>query len=297
MDANSHKEKLLQDLMHVAIEEAKASLREGNSGFGAVIAKNGEIIARAHDTDNTDDDPTAHAEIKAIREASRRLGRNLQGCLLVATHEPCPMCATAALWAGIDEVGFGYSIKDAIKQGRRRIDLPLLEIYSRAGKEIMIHDSVLPDHCSLLYNRAVRDQIAMLRGADGDLLKRLADEKCRSRVQWFRETYRDTMIRSGSILDDAYRLFLTRLGITAEEAPIVRRSKKSITIHSSNFCPTLEACTILRMDTRSVCLALTEDATTELLRELHPRLRFSRNYDKIRPYAAYCEETITLETS
>jgi len=68
-----------------------------------------------------------------------------------------------------------------------------------------------------------------------------------------------------------------------------------IIIHSKNFCPTLEACRILNMDTRFVCRHLTENPTTELIRQLHPRLRFCRNYEKLRPHSAYCEEMIVLE--
>ena len=108
--------------MLLAIEEAMMSLREGNCGFGAVIAKNNELIAKAHDTERTNGDSTAHAEMTVIRSASDKLGRDLSGCVLIATHEPCPMCATAVIWSGITEIAFGYSIKDAIKQGRKRID-------------------------------------------------------------------------------------------------------------------------------------------------------------------------------
>lgn len=270
-------------------------MREGNSGFGAVIAKDGEIIAQAHDTDTTDNDPTAHAEIKAIKSASALLGKNLMGCILVSTHEPCPMCSTAAYWSGIDEVGFGYSIREAIKQGRRRIDLPLREIYSCGGKSIRIHESILPDQCSILYDRAVRNDIAMLLNADADVLDKLADEKSRSRLEWFREGNGFKATSSSSIIDDAYQLFLTRLGITAEDAPIIRRTENTIVIHSKNFCPTFEACKILNMDTRFVCRHLTENPTTELLRQLHPKLRFCRNYEKLRPHADFCEEMIVLE--
>jgi len=295
MNTDLQNKQLLQELMQVAIEEAKVSLREGNSGFGAVIARGGRIIARAHDTDSTDSDPTAHAEIKAIRSASAHSGGDLKECLLVATHEPCPMCSTAAFWAGIGEIAFGYSIGDAIKQGRRRIDISLREVYARGGREVLIHEPVLPDRCTILYNRAVRNEVALLRNADCAALKKLADEKCHKRRQWFRESYAGNAVRTGSILDDAYRLFLTRLGISGEEAPIVMRSAQGIVIHSRNFCPTLEACKILDMDTRFVCRHYTEEPTTELVRQLHPSLRFSRNYEKLRPYEDFCEEMLTIE--
>ena len=83
--------------MRLAIEEAKISLREGNCGFGSVIVKDGELIAKVHDTEKTEADPTAHAEMTAIRAASARLGKDLSGCIIISTHEPCRMCSTAVL--------------------------------------------------------------------------------------------------------------------------------------------------------------------------------------------------------
>lgn len=139
----------------VAVEEAELSLREGNSGFGAVIVKEGEIIVKSHDTEKTASDPTAHAELTAIRKAAAMLGRHLTGCQIVSTHEPCPMCATAILWSGIATIAHGYSIQEALPQDRNRINLPCREIFERAGKNIAIHEDVLHDRCSLLYNSDV----------------------------------------------------------------------------------------------------------------------------------------------
>ncbi len=82
----------LEKLMRVAIEEARISLREGNSGFGAVIIKGRDVISKAHDTDKTSGDPTQHAEMNVVRSAAGELGRDLSDCVLVSTHEPCPMC-------------------------------------------------------------------------------------------------------------------------------------------------------------------------------------------------------------
>ena len=78
-------------IMKVAIEEARVSLREGNRGFGAVVVKKNRIISRAHDCEETQADPTAHAEMGAIRDACVQLGKDLSSCAIVSTHEPCPM--------------------------------------------------------------------------------------------------------------------------------------------------------------------------------------------------------------
>ena len=281
--------------MRLAIEEARMSLREGNCGFGTVVVKDGRLVARARDAEKTAADPTAHAEITAIRMASAKLGRDLSGAVLVTTHEPCPMCASAMLWSGISEIAFGCSIQEAINQGRRRIDLPCREIYVRAGRELLIHPEVLKHECELLYNRAVRDHVDQLCNADQSKLEALARELSAKRLQWFAGQCRPICSDSGDLIKCAYEVFLKKLGIEASEAPVTHRDENSLVLHSMNFCPTLEACRILDMDTRFVCRHLTEIPTTELLRQIHPGLRFTRNYEMLRPHAPYCEEIITLD--
>lgn len=125
----------LDHYMRIAIEEAKTSLREGNNGFGSVIIKDGKIIIR--DRENTENDSTSHAEMNAIREASKIIGKKLTGCILISTHEPCPMCASAIIWAGITEIAYGYSIDEAVLQGRKRIELSCKDIFSKAGIKLI----------------------------------------------------------------------------------------------------------------------------------------------------------------
>ena len=153
---------VFESLMLLALEEARISLREGNHGFGAVVAKSGELIAKARDAEKTAGDSTAHAEMNAIRSASARLGRDLTGCVLVSTHEPCPMCATAVIWSGISEIAYGYSIRDAIKQGRRRIDLSCKELFKKAGRKINVREALLKEKCSVLYNKTVNMLISYI---------------------------------------------------------------------------------------------------------------------------------------
>jgi len=287
--------KTSERFMRIAIEEARASLKEGNSGFGAVILQGHDVISKAHDTDKTSGDPTEHAEMNAIRSAASKLGNKLAGCVLVSTHEPCPMCSTAILWAGISAVAFGYSIKDAIEQGRRRVDLSLKEIFSRAGKAVVIHERILHDECAVFYHRAVRDSIDQLRGADEKTLKNMAGDLTRKRLEWFAENCRSLAGKGEDALEVGYQVFLKKLEITADQAPLVRRDEKCMVLHSKNFCATLEACKILGLDTRFICRHLTEQPTTELLRQVHPKLRFARNYDKLRPRSNYCEEMIIVD--
>ena len=97
-----------QELMREALAEAQKAFDEGEIPVGAVMARGGEIIARAHNLREQTGDPTAHAEVLAIREAAKALGgRRLNRCTLYVTLEPCPMCAGAIFNAGIDEVVFG----------------------------------------------------------------------------------------------------------------------------------------------------------------------------------------------
>lgn len=285
----------LNTLMRTAIAEAEISLRAGNSGFGAVIARDGEILAQAHDTDKTSGDPTAHAEMAVIRSAAGRLGNDAHGCVLVTTHEPCPMCATALVWSGVGEIAYGYTIKEALLQGRKRIALSAQEVFARAGKEVLVHEGVLHEECAVLYNAAVRDALGMLRGADQARLEYLARELSRRRQRWFAENYQGLNPENGDPLAAAYQLFLHKLGITADDAPVVHRDVRQLVIRSTNFCPTLEACRILALDTRFVCRHLNEKPMTELLQQLHPRLRFARNYNRLRPEADFCEEMIILD--
>lgn len=95
-------------LMHQALEEAQKAFDEGEIPVGAVIARKGEVIARAHNLREQTGDPTAHAEMLAIRQAAQRLGgRRLNECTLYVTLEPCPMCAGAMVMACLDKCYFG----------------------------------------------------------------------------------------------------------------------------------------------------------------------------------------------
>jgi tRNA(Arg) A34 adenosine deaminase TadA len=280
--------------MKIGIEEAETSLREGNSGFGAVILKNGKVLARAHDGEKTKNDPTAHAEMNAIREACSKLGEKPAGCILVSTHEPCPMCATAIVWSGIAEIAYGYAIEDALTQGRRRMRFSCAEVFEREGARVKIHAGILKEECGILYRSDVRAEIDRLRHADESAFMDLSADSIRRRTEWFHENKAGFEFISSDLLDSAYRLLLKRLRISEKEAPIVQRSENRIVFHSMNFCPTLEACRILGLDTRDVCKKMNEASTDILLKQIDSRLRFSRNYDKIRPYSPYCEEAISL---
>jgi len=94
--------------MTKALEEARTALAKGEVPVGAVIVKEGQVIASAHNARESTNDPTAHAEMLAIRQAAARLGRwRLDDCVLYVTLEPCAMCAGAIVLARVRQVVFG----------------------------------------------------------------------------------------------------------------------------------------------------------------------------------------------
>ena len=94
--------------MNAAIEEAKKACAMGEIPIGAVIVKDNKIISRAHNETESLKDPTAHAEMTAIRRAARALGGwRLTGCEMFVTAEPCSMCAGAIVWARIEKLYIG----------------------------------------------------------------------------------------------------------------------------------------------------------------------------------------------
>ena len=105
--------------IQIAYDEALKGIETNEGGpFGAAIVCNGELIASAHNTVLQTNDPTAHAEINAIRKASHLLERfDLSDCILYTTCYPCPMCMGAILWARIPTIYYASSMEDAARGG------------------------------------------------------------------------------------------------------------------------------------------------------------------------------------
>ncbi len=115
-DANAE---LDTPLLREAIRLSRTRMREGSGGpFGAVIARDGIVVARGWNAVTSSNDPTAHAEVVAIRRACRRIGSfSLAGCVLYASCEPCPMCLAAAYWARVDRLVYAATRDDAARAG------------------------------------------------------------------------------------------------------------------------------------------------------------------------------------
>lgn len=105
--------------MKRAIQLAEEGINSGLGGpFGTVVVKAGEIIAEANNRVTSSNDPTAHAEVLAIREACRKLGTfQLEGCTIYTSCEPCPMCLGAIYWARPEKVFFACNRNDAAEIG------------------------------------------------------------------------------------------------------------------------------------------------------------------------------------
>lgn len=101
-----------------AVELAVANVRAGGGPFGAVVVRAGALVAEGANSVTRDNDPTAHAEVNALRAAGRALGTfDLGGTTLYSSCEPCPLCLSAALWARIDRVVFAADRHDAADAG------------------------------------------------------------------------------------------------------------------------------------------------------------------------------------
>ncbi|MGB2630951.1 MAG: nucleoside deaminase [Candidatus Omnitrophota bacterium] len=141
-----------EKFMLKAIEEARAGASGGHGGpFGAVIVKNGEIIASACNTVLRDNDPTQHAEIRAISLASKRLGNfDLTGCEAYSTTEPCPMCFAAIHWARISRLFYGTGIEDVKKLGFNELTIPVSQMKESGVSPVEVHGGFMREECEKL---------------------------------------------------------------------------------------------------------------------------------------------------
>ena len=120
------------EFMKRAIELSIKSVNNGGGPFGSVIVKGDKIIAEGSNKVTSNNDPTAHGEIVAIREACKKLNNfSLNGCELYSTCEPCPMCLSAIYWARIDKIYYANTREDA-----RKIDFDDSLIYTELQKNI-----------------------------------------------------------------------------------------------------------------------------------------------------------------
>ena len=141
--------------MELALEQAKLAATAGEVPVGALVIKEGEILGRGHNRNLLDDDPTAHAEIVALREAAAKVGNHrLNGCTLVATIEPCAMCAGALVHARIARLVYGAPDP---KAGAAGSVLQVLN-HPQLNHRMEIRAGVLSDQCSEILQQFFREK-------------------------------------------------------------------------------------------------------------------------------------------
>jgi tRNA(Arg) A34 adenosine deaminase TadA/flavin reductase (DIM6/NTAB) family NADH-FMN oxidoreductase RutF len=139
-------------LMRLAIAKTREGLARGQAPFGCAIAREGAVLAVEHNRVIEASDVTAHAEVAALRAASRRSGAFLlPGALVATTCEPCPMCATALHFARVEVVYYGAGIADAEAAGFRQVRLAAGELLALARSATRIVPDVLADECRSLF--------------------------------------------------------------------------------------------------------------------------------------------------
>lgn len=142
------------DYMRLAIQVAERGIASGQTPFGCVIVRNGAVISEAHNTVWLTCDPTAHAEVGAIRKAAKALGTiDLSGCEMYTTCEPCPMCLSATHWSKIDTVYYGATIADAQAAGFCELCVAAKLLASMGGSPLKVETGVLQPECVALFSK------------------------------------------------------------------------------------------------------------------------------------------------
>jgi len=141
----------------------------------------------------------------------------------------------------------------------------------------------------------IRTQIKVnqIRGSEGNYRK-VNEELKEKRLTWWRVN-KNKLDLTGNLPRQAFIMVLFKyIGIDPKDIQVVYEDERKITWRSFNFCPILEACKRLRLDTRIICKEINEESVQDFISCLSPRLRFYRSYEKIRPHSEYCEETFEL---
>jgi tRNA(Arg) A34 adenosine deaminase TadA len=138
--------------MSLAIAEAREGIAAGQTPFGAILVRGGQVIAASHNTVWRDRDPTAHAEVNCIRGAARALAAiDLSGCAMYSTCEPCPMCLAALHWAKVDRVVYGATSADAAAAGFSEFHVDARTLAELGGSPIRLEGGLLRQQCAELF--------------------------------------------------------------------------------------------------------------------------------------------------
>ena len=160
------------EIMKLCVESCIDGMKNHEGGpFGCAIVKDGEVIAVAHNTVIKTNDPTAHGEVNAIREACKKLNTfDLSGCELYTTSEPCPMCMSAIIWANISKVYYGCTVDSVFN-----------ESYPVFDEKALVKDEV---EIAIQVNGKIKNKIMVASSLDEEGIKSasLADEKIKASI-------------------------------------------------------------------------------------------------------------------
>ncbi|MBX6316692.1 MAG: nucleoside deaminase [Isosphaeraceae bacterium] len=138
--------------MRMAIAKTREGIAAGQTPFGALIVRDGAVVATTHNTVWRDTDPTAHAEVNCIRRAAAALGTiDLRGCTMYSTCEPCPMCLAAIHWSKIDRIVFGATIADAAAAGFRELSVAAQTLAEMGRSHLRVEGGLLQEECARLF--------------------------------------------------------------------------------------------------------------------------------------------------
>lgn len=141
------------DYLQLAVEKAREGIATGQTPFGAVIVRAGAVVAAAHNTVWRDCDPTAHAEINAIRQAAKALQSiDLSACEMFSTCEPCPMCLSAIHWSKIERVVYGATITDAAAAGFSELRVEARKLAEMGGSRLRVEPLPSRNDCRALFD-------------------------------------------------------------------------------------------------------------------------------------------------
>lgn len=151
-----------QRFMRVAIAEARKGMEKGNRPFGAAIVRGAKVVARAHSTSFSGRDPTAHAELDAIRRFFKTSTKpDLRGHAIYATGEPCPMCSASIAWAKLSALFIAANHTDmppVMQRAKRLGKVTYKEILRELGAKIKVTKGVLREEVIKLYQEFVKKQ-------------------------------------------------------------------------------------------------------------------------------------------
>jgi len=152
---------------------------------------------------------------------------------------------------------------------------------------------------SELEQKAINEKLEQLRKIKRGILlvQELADSISERRVKWIRENLDEMLAKYGKFSpeEQAFRIiYFDHMKINPQHSKMIRVSPTKIRVDSWNFCPYLEACVQLGLDTRHICKEIGEPAIQKMTAVINPNLKFGRNYGNLRPYVSYCEEYFEL---